>query len=201
LSIKNIPTGVGDVINLQAVYTDGATRYNFQNLVGSNFSMFSGSNLAGVYQSVGFANAPDAVYTGTTFANGTQLETVKTWGFRGGYTHNWDPAWNTGIYGAYAALQYGNNGRAVICANQAVLLGHVGTCNPDFSIAQAGIITRWTPVKNLTFSADFTYSYLDQKNSGLIVSPLLAGVAKPAAVYEFKDQSSYNLLIRAQRNW
>jgi hypothetical protein len=201
LSIKNIPTGVGDVINLQAVYTDGATRYNFQNLVGSSFSMFSGSGLAGVYQSVGFANAPDAVFVGTNFANGSQLETVKTWGFRGGYTHNWDPAWNTGIYGAYAALQYGNNGRAVICANQAVLLGHVGTCNPDFSIAQAGIITRWTPVKNLTFSADFTYSYLDQKNSGLIVSPLLAGVAKPAAVYEFKDQSSYNLLIRAQRNW
>ncbi len=33
LSIKNIPTGAGDSINLQAVYTDGATRYNFQNLV------------------------------------------------------------------------------------------------------------------------------------------------------------------------
>ncbi|MGY4351474.1 hypothetical protein ACVWXM_007967 [Bradyrhizobium sp. GM7.3] len=32
LSIKNIPTGAGDVINIQGVYTDGATRYNFQNL-------------------------------------------------------------------------------------------------------------------------------------------------------------------------
>ena len=29
VSIKNIPTGPGDSINLQAVYTDGATRYNF----------------------------------------------------------------------------------------------------------------------------------------------------------------------------
>ncbi len=32
LSIKNIPTGPGDTINMQAVYTDGATRYNFQSL-------------------------------------------------------------------------------------------------------------------------------------------------------------------------
>ena len=32
LSIKNIPTGPGDTINVQGVYTDGATRYNIQDL-------------------------------------------------------------------------------------------------------------------------------------------------------------------------
>ena len=32
LSIKNIPTGAGDTINVQGVYTDGATRYNIQDL-------------------------------------------------------------------------------------------------------------------------------------------------------------------------
>ena len=74
LSIKNIPTGAGDVINIQGVYTDGASRYNFQNLAGSSYSMFGGSGTA--YQSVGFANAPDTVYTSLG-------ETVKTWGFRG----------------------------------------------------------------------------------------------------------------------
>ena len=35
LSIKNIPTGPGDTINIQGVYTDGATRYNIQDLAGS----------------------------------------------------------------------------------------------------------------------------------------------------------------------
>src|SRR3954451_1142893 len=30
LSIKNIPTGAGDVINISGVYTEGASRYNFQ---------------------------------------------------------------------------------------------------------------------------------------------------------------------------
>ena len=201
LQIKNIPTGAGDTLNLQAVYTDGATRYNLQNLIGSSFSMFGGTGLAGAYQSVAFANAPDAVYTGISPATGSSLENVKTWGFRGGFNHNWDPYWNTGIYGAYANIKYGNLGRTAICANMVALLALAGTCNPDFNIAQAGIITRWTPVKNLTFSGDFTWTRIDQRHSGTVVSPTLAGVAKPAAVYELRDQDSLNFLIRAQRNW
>ena len=43
------------------------------------------------------------------------MQTVKTWGFRGAYTHNWDPYWNTAIYGAYAQLSYGNAGKTIIC--------------------------------------------------------------------------------------
>jgi hypothetical protein len=201
LQFKNLPTGAGDVINMQAVYTDGATRYNLQSLAVVSYSMFGSASAPGAYQSIGFANAPDAVYTGTSTANGTGLENVTTWGFRGGYTHNWDPYWNTGIYGAYASIRYGNNGQAAICANAVTLLALVGTCNPDFNIAQAGIITRWTPVKNLTFSGDFTWTRIDQKYSGTVVAPTLASVAKPAAVYELKDQDSFNFLLRAQRNF
>ncbi len=201
LQVKNIPTGAGDVINLQAVYTDGATRYNLQSLAVVGYSMFGGTSLPGTYQSIGFANAPDAVYTGTSVADGTGLENVTTWGFRGGYNHNWDPYWNTGVYGAYAAIRYGSNGKAAICANAVALLALVGTCNPDFNIAQAGIITRWSPVKNLTFSGDFTWTRVDQKYSGTVVAPPLASVAKPAAVYEVKDQDSFNFLLRAQRNF
>ena len=201
LQFKNLPTGAGDVINMQAVYTDGATRYNLQSLAVVSYSMFGSASAPGAYQSIGFANAPDAVYTGTSTANGTGLENVTTWGFRGGYTHNWSPTWASSIYGAYASIRYGNNGKAAICANAVTLLALVGTCNPDFNIAQAGIITRWTPVKNLTFSGDFTWTRIDQKYSGTVVAPTLASVAKPAAVYELKDQDSFNFLLRAQRNF
>jgi hypothetical protein len=198
LSIKNIPTGPGDTLNVQGVYTDGATRYNIQDLAAVGYSMFGGTGLAGAYQSVGFASAPDAV-----FIAGGGLETIKTFGFRGGYTHNWDPYWNTGIYGAYAAVRYTNAAKAFICGSGAMgaLLVAGSTCNPDFNIAQAGIITRWTPVKNLTFSADLTWSHLDQKYTGAVAyggSPI---TAKPAAVYELKNQDTVNLLLRAQRNW
>ncbi len=94
LSIKNIPTGPGDVVNMQAVYTDGATRYNFQSLFPQSFALYGGSGLPGAYQSIGIAGLADA-----TFSAGTGLETVKTWGFRGGFTHNWSPNWASAIYG------------------------------------------------------------------------------------------------------
>jgi hypothetical protein len=203
LSIKNIPTGAGDSINLQAVYTDGATRYNLQSLAAVNYSMYGGTGLAGPYQSIGIANAPDMVYTGTAAGAQSNLESIKTWGFRGGYTHNWDPYWNTGIYGAYAQIKYGDLGRAAICTFFfAALAPSAGsTCNPDFNIAQIGIITRWTPVKNLTFSVDTTYTRLDQKYSGVVALPGSVATAKPATTYELKDQDSIQMLVRAQRNW
>ena len=34
----------------------------------------------------------------------------QTWGIRGAFNHNWDPYWNSALYGAYAAVQYGNVG-------------------------------------------------------------------------------------------
>ena len=196
LSIKNIPTGPGDTVNLQAVYTDGATRYNFQSLVPTTFAMYGGSGVG--YQSLGLGGVAD-----TVFGTGTGQSSVTTWGFRGGYTHNWNAYWNTAVYGAYAQLKYGNGGAALVCAGIAAtgLLTAGSTCNPDFNLGQIGVITRWTPVKNLTFSGDLLYSNLDQKFSGFAAAPAQAGIAKPAAFYELKDQNSFVFLARAQRNW
>ena len=74
LSVKNIPTGVGDSINIQAVKTEGATRYNFQNLAPTNYAMYSGTGTADAgHKSLGLANAADTVY-----ANGTQQENDRT---------------------------------------------------------------------------------------------------------------------------
>ena len=60
-------------------------------------------------------------------------------------------------------------------------------------------MTRWTPVKNLTFSAEVGAFFLDQKMSGSSV--FIATAPKPAALYEFKDQSTVFLNVRAQRNF
>jgi Porin subfamily len=201
LSIKNIPTGPGDVINMQAVYTDGASRYNFQSLMPTSFAIYSGTGLAGAYQSIGIGLVSDAVYSGTTAATGTQLETVKTWGFRGGYTHNWNPNWASAIYGAYGAVQYGSGAKAGICANFVTLLALTGTCNPDFNFAVIGFNTVWTPVKGFAFTADVNWTHLDQKFSGTIAAPAIVSTSKPAALYELKDQNAVSMLLRAQRNW
>jgi hypothetical protein len=195
LSIKNIPTGPGDTINLQAVYTDGASRYNIQSLVPTNFAIYGSSDTA--YQSLGIAGVADTVY-----GAGTSQSSVTTWGFRGGYTHNWSPNWNTAVYGSYAQLKYGATGKALINASLFAtgFLNAGSVANPDFNIGQIGIITRWIPVKNLTFSADVTYTMLDQKFAGT-TSTGAASIAKPAAFYELKDQNTFTGLLRAQRNW
>ncbi|MCC8935386.1 MULTISPECIES: porin [Bradyrhizobium] len=208
LSIKNIPTGPGDTINVQGVYTDGATRYNIQDLAGGAGAntIYSGTGVPGLYQSVGFGFAPD-----TVFVAGGQQQTIKTWGFRGGYTHNWNAYWNTAIYGAYAQIMYNDTSKTLLCGVGGVggtvrttFASAAGTgltsCNPDYNIAQIGVITRWTPVKNLTFSADFVYTHLDQKYAGVVSAPS-GSIGKPAALYEVKDQETYQLLLRAQRNW
>jgi len=209
LSIKNIPTGPGDTINLQGVYTNGATRYNIQDLAGSAGAntIFGGTNVPGAYQSIGFGIAPDSV-----FITGGQQQLITTFSFRGAYVHNWSPNWNTSIYGAWAQVNYNNTAKGYICGPAGNGVGgslsnffgpgsSLTSCNPNYNIAQLGTQTQWTPVKNLTFSADFTYTHLDQNFAGTVTFPGSPTIGKPAAVYELKDQNTYMLLLRAQRNW
>lgn len=198
LSIKNIPTGPGDTLNVQGVYTEGASRYNFQSLAPINYAMYGGSNMAGTYQSLGFAGVSDSV-----FGVGTQQQLTTTYGFRGAFTHNWDPSWNTALYGSWSAVRYNATAKGLICNGTGIVELKItpANCNPDFNISTLGVITRWTPVKNLTFSADMAWTHLDQKYTGTATAPAAAAVAKPAAVYQLKDQDSVSLLVRAQRNF
>ena len=123
LSVKAPMLGPGDVFNMQAVYTDGASRYNFQSLFPSTIAMFGGTGVPGAYQSIGFASIADAVFTGGNGLANSGLETVKTWGFRGGYSHNWNPYWVTAIYGGYGALDYGPLATNTICVSARSSLG------------------------------------------------------------------------------
>ena len=61
------------------------------------------------------------------------------------------------------------------------------------------MVTRWTPVKNLTFSAEVGAFFLDQKFTGALL--LTPAAPKPTAFYEFRDQSTVFLNVRAQRNF
>jgi hypothetical protein len=196
-TFKNIPTGPGDTINISGVYTDGATRYNIQDLA-SQFGavgVYGGTGLVGAYQSVALAAAPD-----TVFATGGSQQLIQTWGMRGAFNHNWSPFWSSSLYGAYAGVRYNGTATALICGNATWSAATVTACNPDYNIGQLGVITRWTPVKNLTFSADLTWQHIDQKMAGTISAPS-ATVGKPAAVYELRDQDNVLLMFRAQRNW
>ncbi|HUN99657.1 MAG TPA: porin, partial [Bradyrhizobium sp.] len=133
---------------------------------------------------------------------------IQTWGGRGAYNHNWDPYWSSAIYAAAAEVHYDGASKALICGNgvtggtfQLTYGAGVTSCNPDYAIFQAGTITRWTPVKNLTFSGEFVYSHLDQNMSGIAAVGSTASIGKPGTLYQLKDQNTYQVLLRAQRNW
>ena len=61
------------------------------------------------------------------------------------------------------------------------------------------MVTRWTPVRNLTFAAEVGAFFLDQKFTG--ASNLTATSPKPTAVYEYKDQSTVYVQVQARRNF
>lgn len=202
LSIKNIPTGANDSINLQAVYTNGASRYNFEDFMnGTTFAIYGNTGLATAYQSVGLAGVSDSV-----FVTGAGQQLTTTYGFNGGYNHNWNPYWSSTVYGAWAAVRYNNTAKGYVCgafvASLALSTGVAG-CNPDFNYAVVGTKTTWTPVKNLAFTAELAYTMLDQKyaSGSTVTLPTQSSVAKPAGVYELKDQNSLTLLLRAQRSF
>ncbi|MEH2554964.1 hypothetical protein V1286_002493 [Bradyrhizobium algeriense] len=203
LQIKNIPTGAGDDIKMDVSWGKG----DIKNIVGTSagvrpFQMYS-NGAAGTYQSIGFANATDGVYLPTSAGGDGSIHLTEGFGFRGAFNHNWDPYWSTSLFGGYAAIRYDGTAKASYCAAYAA--SNTGaqsvdfSCNPDFNLSQIGLITRWTPVKNLTFSAEVLYFHLDQKFSGSKI--LTPANPKPTAIYQYKDQDTVSLNIRAQRNF
>jgi hypothetical protein len=218
LNIKNLPTGAGDDIKVDASFAKGATKYIIStDATSPSFAMFGGSSFG--YQSVGFGATTDGVYMpGAGGTGGIALTT--SWGVRGAFNHNWDPYWSSSLFGSYSSVRFdgGSNdninglgtttAKGAYCAafaashpGQAAIGNTTGnyTCNPDFNVAQLGVVTRWTPVKNLTFSAEVMWTHLDQKMSGS--SNFAATAPKPLAPYEFKDQDTFQLELRAQRNF
>jgi hypothetical protein len=202
LNVKNIPTGAGDDIKFDVSYAKGTTK----NVIATsgtspNFAMFGGSGFG--YQSVGFGATTDAVYVA-----GGDLVLTNAWGVRGAFNHNWNPYWSTSLFGSYSAVRYDNSAKVAYCTafnashpGQALVGNSAGaySCNPDFNVSQLGVVTRWTPVKNLTFSGEVQWFHLDQKMSGSSI--FSASAPKPAALYEFKDQDTVLLQLRAQRNF
>jgi hypothetical protein len=223
LQIKNIPFGAGDDIKMDASYSKGMTKQVIATDSGSpSFAMFGGGSrlfvgnggaLLPSFGSVGFGTTTDAVYL-PVFAGGTgDLKLTTAYGFRGAYNHNWDPYWSSSLFGSWSAVRYSGSefdlttAKGQYClayrrANGLVLGVNTSidySCNPNFDVSQLGFVTRWTPVKNLTFSAEVMLFHLNQNFSG--AATLTPAAPKPIQVYEFKDQNTVALNVRVQRNF
>jgi hypothetical protein len=218
LQIKNIPTGAGDDIKMSGSWSLGASHYvlGTSNSDPSSFDIYSGTKFAsGV--------VTDSIYSGASAVNPlTQQQLTRGWGFQGAYNHNWDPYWSTSLFGGIAGLSYNQTAKQLYCntyATNAVAvrgggvtngLGSGGAftpgsvCDPGFTISEIGLVTRWTPVKNLTFSAEVLYAYLKTNMSGAITTPaggVSSALPLAATTYAFGNNGTASLNLRVQRNF
>jgi hypothetical protein len=204
LQIKNIPTGPGDDIKFDASWAKGDTK-NVISTSGASpsFAMLGGvPGQFGADGSIGFGATSDGVYL-PAFAGGDgSIHLTNAYGFRGAFNHNWDPFWSTSVFGGVGFVRYDDTAKAGYCAAFAVThpgQGVTYSCDPNYSMGMVGIVTRWTPVKNLTFSAESIYARLHQNNAGTSVfSP---GAPQPIQTWAFRDQSTLTLNVRVQRNF
>ncbi|MGM4885332.1 porin [Tardiphaga sp. 20_F10_N6_6] len=204
VEFKNLPTGAGDSLKIEAVYAKGAAKYAFTGGTtdtsgGGRFAAASGNSLA-------FGYVLDGVYT-----NGGNIVQSNAWAVAAFYEHYWNPAWRTSLFGSYSSISYGNEGNALLAAafsptnplgtranNGGTLVGSTG--NFDFAIAQIGTRTAWTPVKNLTLSAEFTYSRLEQ-NLGGAWTGAVTGKPTPVGGYALQNQNLYNGSVQILRSF
>ncbi len=209
LQIKNIPTGPGDDFKIDATYAKGNTKQVIATSAASpTFAMFSGTGRAGAYQSIGFGATSDGVYLPVAAGGTGDIKLTEAYGVRGAFNHNWDPFWSSSLFGSASWVKYNGSSTDVTSAKgQFCFAYNTSTgaksadysCNPNFAVYQIGAITRWTPVKNLTFSAEVMYTRLDQNFTGTAV--LAPSAPKPTTVYEYKDQDTVTMNVRVQRNF
>jgi hypothetical protein len=208
LQLKNLPTGAGDDIKFDVSYAKGNTK-NVLNTAPS-FAMFGSTGRADAYQSVGFGQTADGVFLPVAFGGTGDIKLVDAFGIRGAFNHNWDPYWSTSLFGSYSMVRYGGTNTDLTTAKGQWCANYVAnktapsadfSCNPDFNVSQLGLVTRWTPVSNLTFSMEAMWFHLDQKMAGTINNPVGVVAPKPITRYEFKDQDAVSLNVRVQRNF
>jgi Porin subfamily len=227
LQIKNLPTGAGDDVKVEGTWGLGATKYvlGTAGALPGSFYMTKG-NANTTAGTIAIGAITDGVYGGwqTPLQAGVQL--TQGWGFRGAFNHNWDPFWSSSLFGGIAQIRYNDTAKTLWCASYggtlpnggslasvgvAVPTGHPATpvagtgytCDPGFTMAQIGLTTRWTPVKNLTFSGEVMYSYLKTNMTGIASGTTSSSfpVAGGAATWQYGNVGTVSFNLRAQRNF
>jgi hypothetical protein len=219
LQIKNLPTGPGDDFKIEGSWSLGASKYvlGTSSPLGGSFYMF-GDGPTGSAGKLAIGAITDGVYSGGPGNNGgpgsTSLQLTQGIGIRGAFNHNWNAEWSSSLFGGASQLSYNNTSKAIWCASYVAsgstlianpFNGAASKCDPGFTISEIGLTTRWTPVKNLTFSSEVLYAYLHTNMQGAVTGtassafPIQSGTA--ASPYVFGDKGTVSFNMRVQRNF
>ena len=173
LQIKNIPTGAGDDIKFDATFSKGDTKEVISTSGASPNFLMAGGGLGqfGTAGSVGFGATTDGIYAPVGFQGSTDggIHLTTAYGLRGAFNHNWDPYWSSSLFGGVGWVRYD-----ATCPSRVLRGLRCHGCRagrdlhlqPELLHLELGAVTRWTPVKNLTFSAETIWTHLNTGFTG-----------------------------------
>ncbi|SHH43889.1 porin [Bradyrhizobium erythrophlei] len=202
--VKNIPTGAGDDIKFDTTWAKGDTKNVISTSAPSpNFLMLGGvPGQFGPANSIAFGATTDGTYLPIAAGGDGTMHLTSAYGVRGAFNHNWDPYWSSSLFGGMGWVRYDATQRANFCsAISATIPGQNVTysCNPNYAISMLGVVTRWTPVNNLTFSAEAIWTHLTTGFTGS--STFSPGAPFAVTPLAFKAQDTASLEVRVQRNF
>ena len=188
----------GDYFQAEVDYTQGASRYSNMTALQWDYVKYDGNT-------VGFGVNTDAVYGGSV-AGGTasDLELTTTWAVNAAFTHKWNPAWKSTLWGSYRATSFNTQANNMLC-NALNGLGNNGTaatavtgCDMDWSAWGMGLRTEWAVSKTFQMGLEVLYANLNSASntSGLVTA---GGSTKPAGTYSIADQDNWAVRLRVNR--
>src|SRR6201996_7977765 len=205
LPTKNIPTRPGGDFTIGGTWAKGATKYAIgpSGALGGSFYMFSNA-AGGVGGKEAIGAISDGVYGGGPL--NTSIQLTNSWGVRGAFNHNWDPYWSSSLFGGVTGVGYNSTAKTLWCTTYGLAaaaggMAGVTTCDPGFTLAEIGITTRWTPVKNLTFSTEVMYAQLDTNMRGTVKGSQTSAFASSTGNYTFQNMGTVEAEFRVQRNF
>jgi hypothetical protein len=74
-------------------------------------------------------------------------------------------------------------------------------CDPGGTLGQIGLVTRWTPVKNLTFSGEVMYTELFTRMKGSAFYTPSSGFPLVQGTYQYGNMGTAEVELRVQRNF
>lgn len=193
--------GKGDYFQAEASYTQGAVRYNSHNFLVGDYAKYDGN-------SIGFGVFSDAVYGGSVAAGtGSDLELTSAWSVNAAYTHNWNAAWKTTLWGSYMSVMYGDRANAMLCswvgqgAGSGTAAVAAAGCDMDWQTWSVGLRTQWNVTSDFYLGLEVLYANLNSISTGSGTIALGGNGTKPAGTYSLSDQDNWAVRFRAHKDF
>jgi len=215
--LKNLWTGAGDSLKVESSFAHGAAKYVWGGTIDSAGAGRLGRTSGTLPGTAALGYILDGVYCGPAVTAGcptgsSSIQLTNAWEVSAFYEHYWNPAWRTSLFGNYSQISYGATGDALFIANLTnPALNTIARFAPTpgttggsmkFATAQVGTRTAWTPVKDLTFSAEFLYSRMINNLNGTLINTGGAISGAPiGAAFPMASQNIYNGAVQVLRSF